>query len=67
MKKVDVIIPVYNEEESIGLVIGDIPKDIVNEVIVVNNLSTDKSVEAAKNAGATVVDQNKRGYVDAGG
>ena len=65
MKKVDVIIPVYNEEESIGLVIGDIPKDIVNEVIVVNNLSTDKSVEAAKNAGATVIDQNQRGYGNA--
>ena len=28
MKKVDVIIPVYNEEGSIGLVIGDIPKEI---------------------------------------
>ncbi len=65
MKKVDVIIPVYNEEGSIGLVIGDIPKEIVNEIIVVNNLSTDRSVEVAGNAGATVVDQNKRGYGNA--
>ena len=65
MKNVDVIIPVYNEEGSIGLVIGDIPKEIVNEVVVVNNLSTDNSVEVAKQAGATVVDQDKRGYGNA--
>ncbi len=65
MKNVDVIIPVYNEEGSIGLVIGDIPKEIVNEVVVVNNLSTDNSVEVAKRAGATVVDQDKRGYGNA--
>lgn len=65
MKNVDVIIPVYNEEGSIGLVIGDIPKEIVNEVVVVNNLSTDNSVEVAKQAGATVVDQDERGYGNA--
>ena len=65
MKKVDVIIPVYNEEGSIGLVIGDIPKDVVNEIVVVNNLSTDNSVEVAGNAGATVIDQGQRGYGNA--
>ena len=65
MKNVDVIIPVYNEEGSIGLVIGDIPKEIVSEIIVVNNLSTDNSVKAARQAGATVVDQDKRGYGNA--
>jgi len=65
MKNVDVIIPVYNEEGSIGLVIGDIPKEFVNEVVVVNNLSTDNSVEVAKQAGATVVTQDKRGYGNA--
>ena len=65
MKKTDVIIPVYNEERSIGLVIGDIPKDSVNEIVVVNNLSTDNSAEVAKNAGATVIDQDQRGYGNA--
>ena len=65
MKKTDVIIPVYNEERSIGLVIGDIPKDAVNEIVVVNNLSTDNSAEVAKNAGATVIDQDQRGYGNA--
>ena len=65
MKKIDVIIPVYNEERSIGLVVGDIPKDSVNEIVVVNNLSTDNSAEVAKNAGATVIDQDQRGYGNA--
>jgi len=65
MKNVDVIIPVYNEEGSIGLVIGDIPKELVNDIVVVNNLSTDNSEDVAKQAGATVVDQGKKGYGNA--
>ena len=65
MKNVDVIIPVYNEEGSIVLVISVIPKEIISEVIVVNNLSTDNSVEIAKRAGVTVVDQDKKGYGNA--
>jgi glycosyltransferase involved in cell wall biosynthesis len=65
MNKVDVIIPVYNEEGSIGLVLGDIPPEAVNEVVVVNNLSTDNSAAFARQAGATVVDQDKRGYGNA--
>lgn len=59
---VDVLIPAYNEEESIGLVIGDIPTDIVREIIVCNNNSTDRTAEVAHRAGATVVDQPQKGY-----
>lgn len=62
MKNIDVIIPVFNEEKSIGLVLDDIPKDLVREIVVVNNASTDSSSEVAKNNGATVVDQYNRGY-----
>jgi len=65
MNKVDVIIPVFNEEQSIGLVLKDIPVDTINEVVVVNNGSTDNTVEVAKSAGATVVDQNLKGYGNA--
>lgn len=57
-----VIIPAYNEEQSIGKVIEAIPKDWVQEVIVVNNGSSDKTVEVAFKAGATVVDQPIPGY-----
>ena len=59
---VKVIIPAFNEEESIGLVIRDIPIDIVEEVIVVNNGSTDKTDREALEAGATVLKEPQRGY-----
>lgn len=57
-----VIIPAYNEEQSIGKVIEAIPNEWVEEVIVVNNGSTDKTVEVATKAGATVIDQPIPGY-----
>jgi glycosyltransferase involved in cell wall biosynthesis len=60
-----VIIPAFNEENSVGKVIADIPKDIVNEVIVVNNNSNDLTSVNAFNAGATVVDEPNQGYGNA--
>lgn len=59
---VDVIIPAYNEESSIPLVLRDMPKDLVREVIVCDNNSTDKTAQVAKTAGATVVLQKQKGY-----
>jgi len=59
---IDVIIPAYNEEQSIGLVLADIPKDWVREVIVCNNASTDQTKEVAQAGGATVLDQPQKGY-----
>jgi glycosyltransferase involved in cell wall biosynthesis len=59
---IDLIIPAYNEEASIGLVVADIPRDWVREIIVCNNASTDNTAEVAANAGATVVDQPRPGY-----
>ena len=56
-----VIIPAYNEEESIGLVIKDIPA-IVSEVIVVNNNSSDTTSQKAKDAGAIVLTEKRKGY-----
>jgi glycosyltransferase involved in cell wall biosynthesis len=60
--KIAVIIPAYNEEKSIGKVVRDIPRSIVNEVVVVSNASTDKTEENAKNAGATVLKEDRKGY-----
>lgn len=57
-----VIIPAFNEAESIGKVVGDIPKDWVREVVVVNNSSTDATEVNARNAGATVLREDRRGY-----
>ena len=64
MPNIKVIIPAYNEAESIALVIADIPK-IVNEIIVVDNNSTDNTTEVAKKAGATVLYQPLMGYGNA--
>lgn len=58
---IKVIIPAYNEADSIGKVIGDIPNR-VDEVVVVSNNSTDATMEVAKKAGATVLSEEKRGY-----
>ena len=59
---VDVIIPAYNEEKSIGLVLAEIPRERVREIIVANNASTDATAAVARRAGATVVDEQRKGY-----
>jgi len=61
MSKIKVIIPAYNEEKAIGHVIKDIPSS-VSEVIVISNNSTDNTIQVAKNAGATVLSENRKGY-----
>ncbi len=58
---IKVIIPAYNEADSIAKVIAEIP-DFVDEIIVVSNNSTDKTEENAAQAGATVLKENRKGY-----
>ncbi len=58
---INVIIPAYNEADSIGLVIAAIP-DIVEEVIVVSNNSTDATEANAAAADATVLQEKRKGY-----
>ncbi|NIJ44490.1 glycosyltransferase involved in cell wall biosynthesis [Wenyingzhuangia heitensis] len=62
MTKIIVIIPAYNEEQSIANVVNDIPKHLIDEVIVVNNNSTDTTAQVAANAGATVLLESRMGY-----
>lgn len=62
MKSVSIIIPAFNEENGIGEVIREIPKDIVKEIIVVNNASTDQTEKIAIAAGATVLREPVPGY-----
>jgi glycosyltransferase involved in cell wall biosynthesis len=61
MKNIKVIIPAYNEEKSIRHVIKDIPNS-VSEIIVISNNSTDNTIQIAKNSGATVLSENRKGY-----
>ncbi len=57
-----VIIPAFNEADSIEKVIRDIPEHVVREVVVVSNGSTDRTAEYAEAAGATVLHEQRRGY-----
>lgn len=58
---IKVIIPAYNEEDSIAHVIKDIPS-IVDEIIVISNNSTDNTEKNASEAGATVLQEKRKGY-----
>ena len=60
--KIVVIIPAYNEENSIAKVVNDIPQGLAHEVIVVNNNSNDATGINAQNAGATVLYEDRPGY-----
>ncbi|MFQ5952722.1 MAG: glycosyltransferase family 2 protein [Candidatus Omnitrophota bacterium] len=60
--EIAVIIPAFNEERSISKVLEEIPKDIADEVIVVDNGSTDRTAEEAAKSGAKVIRENERGY-----
>lgn len=60
--KISVIIPAYNEEKSLGLVLDEIPTRPDMEIVVVDNDSTDKTFEVAKSRGVTVVREERRGY-----
>jgi len=57
-----VICPALNEEASVGTVVAQIPVDQVDEILVVDNGSTDHTAEVAVRAGATVISQSLRGY-----
>jgi hypothetical protein len=58
---INVVIPAFNEERSIGHVLDAIP-DWVDAVVVANNASTDRTSEVAATHGAIVVDEPQRGY-----
>ncbi|WP_445381167.1 glycosyltransferase family 2 protein [Robiginitalea sp. IMCC43444] len=61
MKNIKLIIPAHNEAASIGLVLAEVP-EIVSEIIVVDNASTDQTARVAADAGATVLSEPRKGY-----
>lgn len=60
--RVALIIPTLDEEEAIGGVIAEVPRDAVDAILVVDSASTDRTVERAKAAGARVISVSQRGY-----
>lgn len=53
--RVAVVIPTLNEEDSIGAVTAEIPRDLISRIIVADGGSTDGTASAAINAGAEVI------------
>lgn len=65
MPRINVIIPAYNEEKSIAKVLAAIPAGLADDVIVVNNNSSDRTASEAAHANATVLDEPEAGYGNA--
>jgi len=60
--KAVLIVPALNEAAVVGELVRRVPRDVVDEVIVVDNGSTDATAEVASTAGARVVPETRRGY-----
>jgi glycosyltransferase involved in cell wall biosynthesis len=63
--KIDVIIPAFNEELTIGQVVRSISPNIIRRIVVVDNGSSDGTAKIASENGATVVSQPQKGYGNA--
>ena len=62
VSRISIIIPAYNEESSIGLVLDALPQEKLHEIIVVDNGSTDATARVAEEHGARVVKEPRKGY-----
>lgn len=61
--RVIVVLPAYNAEKTLKQTVQDIPKDVADEIILVDDLSRDNTVRLAKNLGLTVIEhQTNKGY-----
>ena len=60
--RIVVLIPALNEEASLPYVLSDLPREIVEEVVVIDNGSSDRTAEIARAEGATVLSEPRRGY-----
>jgi glycosyltransferase involved in cell wall biosynthesis len=61
-QRIDVVIPAFNEESSLPLVLEAIPRPPVSRVVVVDNNSSDDTAPVARRAGAQVVSERRPGY-----
>ncbi len=61
-QSIDVLIPAYNEESSLPLVLADLPRPPVRRIIVADNNSTDQTASKARDGGAIVVPAPRQGY-----
>jgi glycosyltransferase involved in cell wall biosynthesis len=59
---IDVVIPAFNEEAALPLVLAEVPRPPVRRIVVADNNSTDGTAEAALRGGAEVVPAPRQGY-----
>jgi len=60
--RVSLIIPALNEAECLSPLLAEVPANLVHQVIVVDNASTDGTAEVARSSGAQVINEPRRGY-----
>jgi len=60
--KIALITPAQNEEDSIGVMLNSLPKELFTQIIVVDNNSSDNTAKIAKDLGAKVVFEEQEGY-----
>ena len=60
--RIALIIPALNEEHSVGQVLKQLPDGLFSQILVVDNGSADRTAEVARQAGAEVVMEPRRGY-----
>jgi glycosyltransferase involved in cell wall biosynthesis len=60
--KVSVVIPVFNERKSLPLVVSDLPRGVIHEIVVVDNASTDDTALVARELPVRVESEPRRGY-----
>jgi glycosyltransferase involved in cell wall biosynthesis len=61
-RRVGLILPAFDEEEALPLVLAEIPRALVDALVVVDNGSRDRTAEVAREGGAIVVTEPRRGY-----
>ncbi|MEJ2512219.1 MAG: TIGR04282 family arsenosugar biosynthesis glycosyltransferase [Anaerolineales bacterium] len=62
LSRISLIIPALNEADCLARLLDEVPVDLIHQVIVVDNGSTDNTGEVAQKAGAFVVVEPRRGY-----
>lgn len=62
MTRVGLVIPAFDEEEALPLVLAELPRGEVDRLVVVDNGSTDATADVARAGGAEVVSEDRRGY-----
>lgn len=60
--RIAVLIPALNEEATLPAVLADLPTEFIEEVVVIDNGSSDHTVQVAHASGATVLSEPRRGY-----